>query len=266
MTKPIQIRSSSWAELFDCAARWAAKNLDGIVMPSSVAAHIGTAIHAGTAAFDESGMAGDRISPMDAADLAVDELRADENVRWTTSEPSRREAEAIVISQTLAYCKTFDHYQWAAVEHQCQPLDIDMGADLTIRLTGTLDRIRKHPDSRLGVADLKTGVRRINSDGLVDTAADGAQLGCYELLYEADTGLVIDAPAEILAIDSKCAGVVASAAVPRTREILIGSDEEPGLIFMAAMYLRAGIFPPNPKSGLCSDRYCPIYDRCKYHN
>ena len=43
------IRASSWADLFDCPARWYAKNVQGLRLPSSGAAALGTAVHAGTA-------------------------------------------------------------------------------------------------------------------------------------------------------------------------------------------------------------------------
>ena len=48
------IRASSWPSLFDCAQRFYWQNIVGLRMPSSGNAALGTAIHAGTAAFDES--------------------------------------------------------------------------------------------------------------------------------------------------------------------------------------------------------------------
>ena len=48
------IRASSWPSLFDCAHRWYFQNIVGLRMPSSGNAALGTAIHAGTAAFDGS--------------------------------------------------------------------------------------------------------------------------------------------------------------------------------------------------------------------
>ena len=44
----ISVRASSLAELFDCPARWEAKNLLNMKMPAVGAARLGTAIHAST--------------------------------------------------------------------------------------------------------------------------------------------------------------------------------------------------------------------------
>ena len=52
----INIRASSLGELFDCPARWAAKNLDNLRMPGNGKAHLGTSLHASTAAFDASAL------------------------------------------------------------------------------------------------------------------------------------------------------------------------------------------------------------------
>lgn len=52
MNDVIRIRASSWSSLFDCAMRWEASNLLGLRMPSNPRAMLGTAVHAGTAAFD----------------------------------------------------------------------------------------------------------------------------------------------------------------------------------------------------------------------
>lgn len=188
---PVAIRASSWSELFDCAARWAAKNIDGVWSPPSVPSVIGTAIHAGTAAFDESSIRGCRISIADAADIAADALLASNQVSWTTADTSRREAEAIVISQTMEYCRAFAHYKWVAVELTCAPLAVDVDG-VEIVLTGSLDRLRLFDDESIGIVDLKSGARRIDSDGIVDVVSDGPQLGAYEVLAENELGTTID--------------------------------------------------------------------------
>jgi hypothetical protein len=47
---------------------------------------------------------------------------------------------------------------------------------------------------------------------------------------------------------------------------LIGDEEHPGLIEIAARMLKSGVFPPNPKSMLCSKKYCPAHAaHCRYH-
>lgn len=49
MTTPIVIRASSLPELFDCAARWEAKHIKSLRLPSSGNAVLGKAVHAATA-------------------------------------------------------------------------------------------------------------------------------------------------------------------------------------------------------------------------
>jgi hypothetical protein len=52
MTTATVIRASSLPELFDCSARWEAKHILGLRLPSSSNAVLGKAVHAGTALFD----------------------------------------------------------------------------------------------------------------------------------------------------------------------------------------------------------------------
>ena len=47
------IRASALADLFDCQARFYWRNIVGLRMPSSGAAHLGTALHRSTAVFDQ---------------------------------------------------------------------------------------------------------------------------------------------------------------------------------------------------------------------
>jgi hypothetical protein len=57
---------------------------------------------------------------------------------------------------------------------------------------------------------------------------------------------------------------IALAEVPDAMEQLVGTTTTPGLIEYAAVYLKTGLFPPNPKSQLCSETYCPRWERCKF--
>ena len=70
----VSIRASSLPELFDCPARWAAKQLEGKRMPMGGAAALGKAIHASTGAFDAATVLGSPITADDAAAAAVDAL------------------------------------------------------------------------------------------------------------------------------------------------------------------------------------------------
>jgi len=79
MSTDIKIRASSLAELFDCPARWHAKNILKMWMPSNYKARLGTAVHAGAAAFDQARLDGTPITADDAAGALVDALYRTEN-------------------------------------------------------------------------------------------------------------------------------------------------------------------------------------------
>ena len=66
----ITVRASSWAGLFDCAYRWEGIHLLGMKNTVGLRAALGTAIHAGTAAFDQAKITGDTVTAADAAGVA----------------------------------------------------------------------------------------------------------------------------------------------------------------------------------------------------
>lgn len=262
-----RIRASSFGELFDCALRWQSKHLDGLTMPNSPRALIGTGVHAGTAVFDLSRVNGGQAITLDeAAGVAVDAINErieTEGVRWTTEDPNRRDVEAIALGVTRAYCeKVSPRYEFEAVELATKPLDIDCGGGMTISLTGTLDRARIRAGSH-GITDLKTG-RAAVVQGRAATKKHRPQIGTYELLYENTTGNTITAPGEILGINTSGSYQAGTADVHGARGLLLGSQGQPGLIELAASMFRSGAFYPNPQSTLCDARYCPNFARCPY--
>lgn len=265
MNNIVTVRASSWQELFDCPMRWEAKNLRGIRLPSSGAAHLGTSLHASTAVFDQGRILGNRVTADESLGAFVDTLyHPEEEVVW--DEP-RQEAEKIGRRLHLKYCaEVAPAHEYTNVEMRCEALDVDMGEGLTIRLTGTTDRVRKLPTGEVGIADLKSGKRRVNKEGVVDARADGPQLGVYELLAEHVLGIPITAPAEVIGLQTTATGNVGTAILPNVRHNLIGTSDKPGLLQMAANIIRSGSFYPNPKSQLCGERWCPLYKSCKYHN
>ena len=74
MREMIKIRASSLSELFDCPARFEAKYVKGLRLPASDAALLGTAVHAGAALFDQSIIAGNPLTPDEAAGAVVDAI------------------------------------------------------------------------------------------------------------------------------------------------------------------------------------------------
>jgi hypothetical protein len=75
---------------------------------------------------------------------------------------------------------------------------------------------------------------------------------------------VLDAPAEIIGLQTTKGAPCATGEVADVKTPLLGSDEHPGLIEIAAGMLKSGEFPPNPKSYLCSAKYCPRMQAGKF--
>lgn len=259
----ITVRASSMPELFDCPARWEAKYVRGLRMPRSAAAQLGTAVHAGTALFDQRVLDCNPLTPDEAAGAVVDAIQhPDRDVDWGEDSPS--EAEKIGIALHKRYCAEIAPQQtYVAVEATCERLEI---SDLGLALTGTTDRVTLS-DEGYGIADLKTGKRAVAADGTVETAGHAAQIGVYELLAGAALGQPIEAPAKIIGLQvartakGRRAGV---GTITHARALLVGDEESPGLLQMAAELLHAGRFYGNPRSQLCSRKFCPAFDACRW--
>ena len=76
----VQVRASGLSDLFDCPARWYAKNIEERFMPSSPSAQLGTAVHAGTAFFDDMALRGTPVSIDDTVGAVVDALHDESRV------------------------------------------------------------------------------------------------------------------------------------------------------------------------------------------
>lgn len=261
MKNLIRVRASSLAELFDCPARWEAKNLLGIRHPTNGKALLGTAIHASTAAFDQAALEGSPISIDDAASALVDTIhKPEEEVDWGDDRPN--DAEQIGLVLHSKYCtQVAPAQQYSGVEVTCEALEI---SDLGLVLTGTTDRIRIVGEE-FGIADLKSGGRAVGSDGRAVTTGHGLQLAVYELLAEQSTGKALTLPAQIIGLQTaKSSPKVGIGEIPNARQALIGTEEDPGMLQHAADLIHSGRFYGNPKSMLCSAKFCPRYSTCRY--
>src|SRR4051812_20424953 len=140
----IPIRASSFGTLFDCAHRFEGEQLLKIHRPSSLRAWLGTSIHASTAAYDLAALNGDPISATAAADVFFDTMSSPtEEVDFRDDKLSVREAEVIGATLHARYCAEIaPTMQYESVEMMLTPMEIDCGDDLTIRLTGSMDRAR----------------------------------------------------------------------------------------------------------------------------
>lgn len=265
MSSLVRIRASSLSELFDCPRRWSAKHLEGMRLPTSGAAQLGTAVHAGTALFDQSRIVHAGLTIDDCIGQVVDTIyKPETEVDWSDSSP--KEAEQIATALHKKYCREISpRFEFADVEAECESLDIP---DLGIRLTGTTDRIYQNTETgEYGIADLKTGKAAVGSDGLVKTSGHAAQMAVYELLAEQATGKRIDAPAKIVGLQtakteaSRRAGI---GEINGAKELLVGTEDQPGLLELASVFIKSGNFFGNPRSSLCNPKYCPAYNLCRF--
>lgn len=260
----IALRASGMWEWMDCAARAEAKQLLGKRTPSSGKALLGTAIHKSTAVYDRSTIEGAGITIDEAAGAAVDVIqKPDEDILFDDDE--KREAlEKVAVALHKLYCTAIAPTQtYAAVEVQCDRLEI---TDLGIALQGTTDRVRKVAEGH-GIADLKSGGTAVRADGHVETKGAAWQTGVYELLAERASGVPITAPGVVIGLQTgkteRGQRVAVSGPIVGAREVLIGEPDSPGVLEIVAKMINAGTFPGNPRSMLCSAKFCPIYP-CKF--
>lgn len=264
----LTVRASSWSGMFDCAYRWEGIHLLGLRNVVGLRAALGTAIHAGTAAFDQARLTGETVTADDAAGVFVDKLRDPEN----EFDPARDdltvpEAERVGLTLLTKYCfEVSPRYNFVAVEMETKPLDIDCGNGVVVRLTGTMDRARiRKGDHGVGIADLKSGSAAVQKGAAV-TKGHGPQIGTYELLYEHTTGEPITDDAEIIGLKTKGTAEIATGIVKNAKRAMVGTEDQPGLIEFAAEMFKTGRFYPNPKSLLCSANYCPRHGKCHFHD
>jgi len=263
----VPIRASSFSTLMDCAHRWEGVYLLGLRGKRSARGQLGTAIHASTAVFDKGRMERAGITADDAAGILVDTLhKPEEAVDWGDETPQA--LEKIGLALHTSYCTDWSpKWDFKSVEMTIPALDVAAGG-ITIRLTGTLDRCRVRAkrigEPGAGISDVKTGKMAVNTKGVAATKAHGAQIGIYELLYEMATNDPVTEPAEIIGLQTNSKARIGTGQIIGARDMVVGTEGEPGLIEFAASMLKSGLFPPNPASMLCSEKYCPRWEQCRF--
>lgn len=257
-----RIRASSLPDFLDCPARWEARHISGKRLPSGPESVLGTAVHAGTALFDESRIVGAGLTIDDAAGAVVDAVHdPKEEVDWADEKPAQIEKTALSL-HTL-YCREISpKVNFRAVELTCEDLEL---SDLGITLTGTTDRIYEDEWGNLGICDLKTGKAVVRTDGHVSVSKYAPQIAVYELLTSITAQTPITAPAQIFGLQAaktergQRAGI---GTIENARELLLGTDIRPGLLQMVSQILQSGMFWGNPRSMLCNEKFCPIFSAC----
>lgn len=261
MRQPITIRASSFGSLFDCPARWIAIHLEGRRVPQTGIAALGTALHAGTAAYDSERVAGHVPSLSAAEEAAVESVRVPrEDTDW---EGEQAKAESVARSLTRKYCiEESPKHDYVAVEASVESLLIE---DLGIILCGTTDRVERIVDD-FGIRDVKSGKQAVGTDGKAKTQGHAAQMGVYELVAEAALQVPMRAPAQIIGLQTNQTPEkqrIGTGEIVGAKEVLLGDDDNTGLLVTAAKLVH-GEIPPwgNPKSMMCHNRYCPSFNTC----
>ena len=271
-----KIRASSVAEFIDCPLRWFTKHIEGVLGVATPPTLIGSACHASTAAYDASRLIVDDskwISVDDAAEVLVQTLKDPEyEVDW--GDVSYKEAERRALGVHMRYCEEIaPRMVYSEVEKKLEKLtvrvDLPNGGSADLEITGTLDRIYEEAHewvenqmpmaaTRRGIADVKSGARACSQN----PGKHKAQLAVYELLAENSGVGKIDAPAQILQLQTSGNFQVGIAEVENARLALLGKDSQKGLLHHIAGTLESGNFYGNSSSMLCHEKYCPRYDRC----
>lgn len=263
----IQVRASSLGELFDCPKRWAAKHLDGIRSPGNAFTHMGTAIHAGTAAYDSC--TDSSVGAEEAVGVALDRLRVAEGddgepIDW--GDFDRKKAEQTVINLTSRYCHDFaPHQTYTHVELPVNPVEVPYSG-VTIELTGTVDRVRFDANG-FGIDDLKTGGRLFYANGnAASVSKHRLQLGVYQLLAADTLGIAVLSPARIVAMQTSDYRIqaVQVGAAGQLDDLVRGTSVAFGALDHAARMLREGDFFGNARSEYCRKKFCPIWQKCNY--
>lgn len=262
----VKVRASSVSTLFDCAFKWQGIHLLGMKGQNSARAALGTAIHAGTAAFDQGRIDESGVTVDEACDEFLVSL-TDAEVNWREGDLSFKQASYIGMALLMRYCNEISPlYEFSSVEMTTQSLILDCGGNVQIELTGQLDRSRIIIGQEgYGIGDIKTGKTAV-VQGIAKTKGHRAQMGVYEILFEHSTGEEITLPAHILGLKTSDKPEVGVGEIHNCKELLIGTEENKGLLEFAATMFRSGDFFPNPNSGLCSSQFCPRWAKCPYHN
>lgn len=262
----ITVRASAWPTVFDCAHRFEGEHILKMRKASGLRAQLGTAIHAGTAAFDQANLDHAPISIDDAAGVFVDTLHnPEQEVDYKQDTLTMPESEAIGLKLLARYCNDIaPRMDYLSVEMALEPLVIDCGNGILVRLTGTMDRARvARLDGRRIIPDIKTGARLI-SEGVVSIKGRAAQLGTYQIMSEHTDGEPTDG-AQIIALQTTKAAEVGVSRIFDAKRVMVGTETQKGLIEYAAVMFKTGLFPPNPASQLCSSKYCARWNSCAFH-
>ena len=77
----------------------------------------------------------------------------------------------------------------------------------------------------------------------------------------------ITAPAKIIGLNTaktEKSQRVGIGTITGARAVLLGDDDQQGVLEIAARMIKSGVFFGNPKSMMCDRRYCPLWGQCRF--
>ena len=265
MSRIFSIRASSLGDLFDCPARWEAKNLLKKKMPSSSRSQIGQAVHESIGRWDYLNMLGEQPHIEECKEVIFQQIWKEQNTEIDWSEVDQNTSENIATSLMEKYIQHIAPSQkFIGVEVLCESMVI---SDLNIELTGTIDRVYENEMGELGIGDIKTGKTSVSANGVVRTENHAVQMGVYSILASHALQENIIAPARIYGLTTAKTDKgqhVGIGEIDSPAEVLLGTEESPGLLHHASKILETGLFFGNSKSMLCHQKFCPNFSTCKF--
>lgn len=186
-----------------------------------------------------------------------------EDVDWTDLDQGS--AEKIAQGLVRRYIADIAPTQtYIGIEVAAEPLTL---SDVGITLSGTIDRIYQDENGDLGIGDIKTGKTAVAADGTVKTAGHGLQMGVYTLLASHALQEPMTAPARIYGLTTGKTAKgqhVGIGQIDNPTHALLGDENQTGLLHHAGQILKNGLFYGNPKSTLCSVKFCPAFSACPF--
>lgn len=170
-------------------------------------------------------------------------------------------AATVARRATVAYAQTFGRRAFTHIEVEVPECMVStIHGD--VMLTGHVDRVLNGQ-----VHDLKTGERRVSREGVVQVGADHLQMGVYAVMARAQLGDDSISPHVTITGGSTAHYTWGEITIANAVHMLLGDSNNEGIIEIAAKMLKHGAFPPNPKSPMCSAKYCAAHSqgRCKFH-
>ncbi|BAF69568.1 PD-(D/E)XK nuclease family protein [Nitratiruptor sp. SB155-2] len=259
----VLIRPSSVHSFFDCPYRWAQIHLLGIRSFGNFQTLRGTGVHAGAEEiWEESQKAGSKTFSLSAAkDRAAETVEKrveEEEFRFEDFEtPEQAKDDAV---------KGVEVYAKEIVPKVDIPIQVEhyfeAELDDDIKIGGTTDSI--NPDGK--IRDIKTSTRKVQPSKYIE------QLSIYKRLAEVndiktqDKAIIenvvflknnIGAHVMEVQIDVEGTKRKIDDIVKRIKLWKEANDEFGKLDIL---------FPPNPNSFMCSEKFCPIYNSCYIKN